>query len=211
MKNLIGLFILLFVGFFNAIEVDEYTPTGHEQFTELNFVNSGNVLLKDLNTEFINNRLKKLKKMFWGSRTAYLYKYEDATYISKVVFSRSNKTREPFIFDYSLQTVEYEQRSVSVEGSISLKGSIKKKTVEGSGEVSFKGKIVNDESFQKTEKSAMKITVYPNKKITLRVAGDAKISTGFTKHFIFWICTKKGAWEAVDVLTSYFELVEEDA
>ena len=57
----------------------------------------------------------------------------------------------------------------------------------------------------------MKVTVYPDKKITLRVVGEGKISMGYSKTHFLWICFKKGAWETVDVVTSYFELVEEDA
>jgi len=211
MKYLNTVLFLLIFCFVKVAKVDEYSATGHEQFSELRFFHEGNFLLHELPQDFIDSRLSGLKKIFWGTSTEYLYKYEDATYVGDVVFSRSNKTREPFVFDYSLQTVEFNARSISVEGSISLKGTIKTKKVEGNGTVEVEGKYSTESSFQETEKSGMKVTVYPGKKLTLRVAGEAKITSGFSKYYVFWICTKKGAWEVVDVVTSYFELVEENA
>ena len=73
-----------------------------------------------------------------------------------------------------------------------------------------KGKYGTKSSEQTTERSSMKITVYQQKKVTLHVVGEAKVSCGFSKYYVFWICMNKGAWETVDIVTSYFELVEED-
>jgi hypothetical protein len=209
MKKMLSFFIVGLMSIFNASTIEKYTPTGHEQFSKLEFVED-RCLLKDLDQEYIDSKLKDMKSKFWGTRTEYLYQYEDANYVGSVVFSRSNKSDQPYIFDYTLTEVEFNERSISVEGSISLKGTIKTKKVEGSGQIEVKTKYSESESYQKTEKSQMKITVFPNRKITLQVAGEAKISSGFSKYFVFWICTQKGAWETVDVVTSYFELVEED-
>lgn len=210
MMKFLFLVISLFT-FYRAAGVDKYSKTGHEQFAQLEFVKKGRILLKDMPQRFIEDSLDKLPKKFWGSVTEVYQEYEDATYVGKVVFARSNKTNQPYVFDYSLQAVEYQERSYNIQGSISIKGTIKKKTVEGSGQIDIKGSYGEKNSNQTTEKSEMKITVNPGKKITLRVAGEAKVSNGFTKSYVFWICSKKGAWETVDVVTSYFELVEEDA
>lgn len=210
MKGLL-LFLILFFGRAVEVNVKPYSKTGHEQFSELEFVKRDKMLLVDMTDYFIELNLEKLPSKFWGSSNSYYCKYEDATYVGEVVFSRSNKTSEPYVFDYSLKEVEYYARSINVEGSISVEGKQKKKTVEMTGKVNVSAGIDVKESKEKTEASQMSVKVYPNKKITLRVAGEAKISSGFSKSFIFFICTKKGAWETVDVVTSYFELVEEDA
>lgn len=204
-------YVYLFFSMFGSVNLKPYHPTGHTQFNELKLVDDKKLILNDLSEVFIENQLYFLPKKFAGTVTEYLHEYEDANYVGSIVFSRSNKTSEAFIFDYSLTEVIYEETSFNIQGSVSLKGSGKKKAVEGSAQVDVKGGYATKDSVQKTEKSAMKITVYPNKKLTLRVAGEAKLTSGFSKSYFFFITTKKGAWESVDVVTSYFELVETDA
>lgn len=203
-------FLLFFIGRAADLNIEPYSKTGHEQFSELEFKKKGKLLLVEMTDFYIEVKLRDLPRKFWGSANEYYCLYEDATYVGATVFSRSNKTREPYVFDYSLTEVEYYERSVNIDGSINIDGKRKKNTVEMSGKISLKGSANFKEGNRKTEGSEMSVTVYPNKKITLQVAGEAKISSGFSKYYIFWICTKKGAWETVDVVTSYFELVEED-
>lgn len=210
MKNILSIIYLL-SSLFNIYAINPYSATGHSQFTELRFVDTNNKLLKNRSQLFINENLDALPKRFWGDVTRYTYQYADATYVGNIIFSRSNKTSEPLVFEYSIQEVYYEERSYNIQGTISGKVSGKKKTVEGSGQIEVKGSYSEKESYQRTEKNTLKVTVYPNKKLTLRVAGKAKISSGFSKYYVCFITTKKGAWETVDVLTSYFELIEENA
>jgi len=206
--------LILFIGLFANIAEVKHTPyskTGHEQFAELEFENANRQLLVEMTDFFIELNLRDVKSRFWGESTEYYCIYEDAGYVGETVFSRSNKTREPFDFKYSLTEVDYYERSVYVEGSVTVDGKIKKDNVERKGKVEIEAGLEIEESKRTTEKEDMEVTVYPNKKISLRVAGEAKISSGFTKNYLFWVCVKKGAWETVDVVTSYFELVEEDA
>lgn len=211
MKLIFALLITMIPWGMFQVNYEQYSKTGHDQFSELIFVDDNHKLLCELDRLYINMRLRALPHRFWGTSTTYLHEYEDATYIGMTVFSRSNKTRDMFVFDYSLTDVVYQERSVSIDGSISLKGVIKGKKVEGTGTVDVSGKISTKDSIQSTEKSSLNVKIYPNKKVTLRVVGEAKVTSGFSKSYIFWICTQKGAWEMVDVVTSYFELVEEDA
>ncbi|HHU56619.1 MAG TPA: hypothetical protein GXZ48_08105 [Acholeplasmataceae bacterium] len=203
-------FLLIFFGNAAELTVEPYSKTGHDQFAELEFENPDKMLLVEMTDYFIDLNLRELPKKFWGTSNKYYCKYENATYVGETVFSRSNKTSQQYVFNYSLSEVEYYERSININGSVNIDGKRKKDKVEISGKVNVNGGISIEESNRITESYDMKITVYPNKKITLRVAGEAKISSGFSKSYVFWICTKKGAWETVDVVTSYFELVEED-
>lgn len=211
MKKILFLQFIFLFSLLGKVGIDDYSITGHDEFIKLEFVDKKYVLLKDMDKLYVSMRLRDLSKKFIGSSTYLEYEYKDARYIGNVIFSRSNKTSEPFIFDYSLQTVEFMSRTISIQGKLSLKASGKIKKVETSGGLDLSGSYENKETFQKTEKSAMTIKVFPGKKMTLHVTGEAKISTGFTKRYFFWICFENGAWEAVDITTSYFELVEEDA
>lgn len=204
-------FVLYIFSSLFAAKINPYSATGHSQFQEITFKDPNCVLLKNQSQLFIEKKLDNLPKKFWGDVTDILYEYEDASFIGNVVFSRSNKTSEPLIFEYSLQEVYYYETSYNIQGTISGKVSAKKKSVEGGGSVEVKGGYSSKNSYQKTEKNSLKVTVYPNKKVTLRVAGKAKVSSGFSKYYICYITSKKGAWEKIDVVTSHFELIEENA
>jgi len=209
-KFLIIQFLSLFFLLTNVV-IDNYSLTGHEEFSKLEFVDKDCCLLKDMDKLYINMRLRSLPAKFVGSSTYIEYEYKDAYYIGNTIFSRSNKTREPYVFDYSLQTVEFMSRTLAIQGKLSLKASGKIKKVEASGTIDLQGSYEYKDSLQTTEKSGMTIKVFPGKKMTLHVRGEAKISSGFTKKWFFWVCFQQGAWETVDIVTSYFELVEEDA
>lgn len=214
MKKFIILLALLLFPVVSAAKLEKYSKTGHDQFSELVFTDEEDQdqeLLVNMSKKFIDDNLKDIKSTFCATKTKYLYKYKDVNYVSTVVFSRSNKTREKIIFDYSLQTVHYKESSFSVKGSLSYKSVNKTSKVDNQFTADAQVEYSVTESTRKTESSSMKVTIEPNKKITLRVAGEGKISMGFSKTFVFWICFKKGAWETVDVVTSYFELIEENA
>lgn len=213
MKIYIMLIMLFAFGIIKDAKLDPYSKTGHDQFLEIKFVEDGDqeeILLINMTKKSIDNNLKRIKSKFMGTNTIYKYKYKDVEFVSSVVFSRSNKTSETFVFDYSLQTVYYKESSFNVKGSLNYKNVTKKKEVENQFTANVAVEYETTESTKKTETAQMKVTVHPNKKITLRVAGDGKISMGYSKTFVFWICFKKGAWETVDVVTTYFELVQED-
>ena len=195
----------------NNINHDAYSNTGHDQFTYLAYDNSDYCILKDYSQAMKDNCYAKIKRIAFGWSANSVHEYEDGTYIGDIVFSRSNKTLAPLTFTYSLSEVVYDMHSYSMSGSLSLKQTSKLKKVELSAAESFEVKVSGESSIKTTETNTMTITVNPNKKITLRVRGECKISLGFAKYYFLGICTKKGVFELVDVTTSYFELYEEDA
>jgi len=115
------------------------------------------------------------------------------------------------VFNYDLETVSYNKVSVSVKGNISAKGVVKLKKAEitGSGELTISK---TSESYNEiTESGKMNVVIHPNKKVTLRIVGDARITNGVSKYYVFGICFKKGAFEIVEVTSIVYELIEEDA
>lgn len=205
--------IIFFTIFLNLINVkyQPYSETGHEQFQKLEFVDGNCQLLISLDDGYIKRHINALKTKFFGWQHEIIYEYEKATYVGQTIFSRSNKTSEKYVFSYSLSEITYEERSFNISGTISAKETGKIKKVEVVSQQSLTIQYGSENSIKTTESSNMDITVYPNKKVSLRVSGEARISSGFSKYFVFWICIKKGAWEIVDVVNSYFELVEENA
>lgn len=210
--NYVLTFFLALVCFnLKPLSAEVYSKTGHSQFSEINFYDEENFLLHDVSDEFISNELKTLKFKLFGSREKILNDYADCEYVSTVIFSRSNKTREEYTFSYDTSTISYQKVSVTVKGSIDLKGVFKLKSKEFTvmGDASAEREV---EDYDKTTESGrLSVVVYPNKKVTLRIVGDAKVSNGVKKNYILGVCVKKGAWEVISVISTCYELLEEDA
>lgn len=195
---------------FQELAHEPYTATGHEQFEEL-VVNSKYRLLIDIDSDEISKKYSKVKKAFFGTKSLYFYKYLPANYKSTVIFSRSNKTSEAYVFGYNLETVKYKNVSVAVKGSISAKNIFKTKIgdITAEGEISLS--YATDSYVKTTETGKMSVVIHPNKKVTLRIVGKARVSNGVSKKYIFGICVKKGAFEIVEVQSTIYELLEENA
>ena len=85
----------------------------------------------------------------------------------------------------------------------------KKVDVKGKGDLSV---TYDEENYNKvTESGSLKIVVHPNKKMTLRIVGEARITNGVSKYYFMGICFKKGAFEIVEIKSTIYELIEEDA
>lgn len=207
---IVALSFLLIVGG-NTLEHEPYSNTGHDQFNELYYDNSEYHILKDYNDSMIKKGYDKVKKTGFGWSAYVEHENECGEYVGSIVFSRSNKTLAPLTFTYSLSEVVYEEQSYSITGALSLKQTVKLKKVELGGSESLEIKVSGESSVKTTETNTMTITVNPNKKITLRVRGECRISLVFAKYYFIWMNTKKGVFESVDITTSYFELYEEDA
>lgn len=185
-----------------------FTSTGHEQFESL-ILSGERKLLIECEDDDIKPLYKKVKSKIFGSNEYYLNKYVKAKYQSKVIFSRSNRTNEEYIFSYDLETVEYKNVSVAVKGGISAKKIFKM----DSGDLTLDGDIsmsyASDSYLKTTETGKMNVVIYPYKRVTLRIVGDARVSTGVSKFYIFGICIKKGSFEIVEIQSTIYELLEE--
>lgn len=209
--TLILLFVFFGLGIKDANDSKVYSSTGHSQFSELVMQNEDAYIIKDLSDDQIKEELQSLKWMLFGTRDKPLNVEEDAKYVSNIIFSRSNKTREAYTFVYDTSKVVYNEVSVTTKGSISTKGVFKLKSKEITILGDFGGEKTEENSEKTTENGKLSVVVYPNKMVTLRIVGDAKVSNGVMKKFILGICTKKGAYEVVTVTSTCYELVETDA
>ena len=209
--TLIVLFIVFGLGIKDANDSKVYSNTGHSQFSELEVLSEDGYIIHDVSDEFINEHLKSLKWKLFGTREEELNEDIDARYVSNIIFSRSNKTREAYTFVYDTSKIEYSAISVTTKGSLGLKGVFKMKSKEITVTGDFSGSKTDETSTKSVENGKLSVVVYPNKMVTLRIVGNAKISNGVMKKYIMGICVKKGAYEVVTVTSTCYELVEEDA
>lgn len=206
------LILLLFLLFVVSTKTNAYVKTGHDEFMEINFCDNDAKLLVNRSSDEIEKAYQLLKggKIF-GWKTYYLNVNSKANYIGETLFSRSNRTSNPFTINYKVDEETYQSKSIRINGSVSGKITLgnSKSKVEGSISPSFSAYYDKTNTHSKEETTDFKLTILPNTKITLRVSGEAYVTSGVSKYYFLGICLRKGEWERVDVETMYYELVEE--
>lgn len=202
--------ILLLVSITCNIKVNAYQETGHPDFTSVEFYDTGELLIDISHSEieFGEKQLNKFK--FWGWKTFYFNHKKLAKYVGEVLFSKSNKTKTAYQVDYTIETTKITNHSTKINGSLSGKFSETIKKFVGT--LSFEGELENkvDNKIERSEETKIKVSILPNKRVTLRITGDAYVTNGISKYYVLGMVFKKGTWESIDVLTSYYELFEED-
>ncbi|MDD4000016.1 MAG: hypothetical protein PHX62_03885 [Bacilli bacterium] len=182
--------------------------SGHESFSAINLKGEGKLLAEMTEAEFNAGYEAMGKRKFWGWKHHYFLIREEAIYFGEVIFAKSNRTNQNIEVNYVLQEKEYDESSWKITGSISgkIKGKLKIGDLEGGAE--FEGEKEEMGSYTRFEETKFKVTIEPNHRMVFQVTGECLVSNGVSKHYIFGITSKQGAWEYVDVLTSYYELYE---
>ena len=208
--TLVILLIALFFMF--PIKAMAYVKTGHDDFMEITFVNKKDKLLINRSISEIEEGYKKISdKKIFGWKTYYFNVNSEATYIGDILLSRSNRTSNPFVINYKVEESTFKDKSYRINGSVSAKitfGGSKSK-IEGSISPTFGGYYENRNTHNKEETTEFKLNIMPHTKITLRISGDAYVTSGVSKYYFLGLCLRKGEWERVHVETMYYELVEE--
>lgn len=202
--------LLLFYIFAICIPTIAYVTTGHEDFSEIMFDDKNEKLLIHRGRDEIQEAYSNLKKgKLFGWRTSYFNINSKAKYVGETIFSRSNRTSKTFEFSYKINEETFIDKSVKINGSVSAKIAFGKKV-----DVNITPKVDawydKTETYLKEEQTSFEFHVLPNTKLTLRVSGDAYITSGVSGFYLFGVCLKKGEWERVEVETMYYELIEEN-
>jgi hypothetical protein len=206
MKKIFVFIVLLLLSGMLSMQIS--AAYGHDAFTGISLEDDGK-LLTEMTSEEIEEGYKAMgKRKFLGWKHHYFLIEGKASYIGEVIFAKSNRTGQPIEVNYVLQEKKYNETSWKISGSISgkIEAKVKKANIGGSAEV--EGEKKGLDSFTRFEETKFKVTVEPNHRIVFHVTGDCVITNGVSKQYIFGICFKKGSWEYLDVLTTYYELLE---
>lgn len=204
--------VIVLLAFILSIQVNAYVKTGHDEFMEINFIEKEDKLLVNRSSSEIEEAYKELSggKIF-GWKTSYFNINSKATYVGDTLFSRSNRTNNVFTINYKLEEENFSNKSIRINGSVAAKiafGNSKSK-VDASISPTISGYFDKTNGYSREETTDFKLNIMPNTKVTLRVSGEAYVTSGVSKYFFFGICLRKGEWERIDVETMYYELVEE--
>lgn len=205
------IFTLIFLILVGTTNVSA-SSTGHKDYYEITFPNSGKVkLLVDMTNKEKDNMIKQVKRKAFGWSSYCLIRNEDVICTADTIFSRSNLTKESYEFTYKLVTGNTVETSYSLSGDLGGKVSGKIKTISLALDLSIKGEYAKKQKNTTTETTNFSINIHPNTKVSLVVKVEGLLSNGASKFYLFGIPLKKGTWEYIEPVREYYELREEVA
>lgn len=208
MKKLFIVFLLIFMMLgFNA---GAYTRTGHPDLTEIAFKEKGKLLVNMTNSELDKAYEAMGRRCFWGWKHYYMNIYSEADYVGKVIFAKINRTSDPIKIDYGLKETDYIERSIKTVGSISGTFAAKIKLIDSKLQSEYRREATQKSATTKVEDSSFSVVIKPYSRLVYRITGEALVTNGVSKYYVLGVRTKKGSWEYVDIITTYYELYEED-
>ena len=212
MKVILRIFCLLMIMMMFTVGTKAYASnqTGHDEFDEIRVPDESDAkLLVWMKGSEKDKALNKVKWKFFGLSTYNINYREVVYYNARTIFSRSNLTSRSIEFNYNMSTGRTVTNSIGVSGSIDLKISGKIKAVTLTGDAGFTTDWDKTVKETEEEKINFSVTIPPKSKVSLIVKGSAELTNGAAKSYIFGIAFKKGHFEFIDVVTEYYELLEE--
>ena len=209
MKKIL-LFVLCVFSVCGGLNVSAATSTGHDEFLNIYFPNNEKLINQYSDYE-VEEVARNVKKKVFGWSTVYINYNTKVKYDGKIIFSKINKTDVTFCFEYKVKEEEVSTKSVNVNGSVSSKitGTIKKINTTLTG--IFGAEVDYDNQNKSTTEilTLIDMEIMPNKKVTMITTGEAFVTSGYSKYYLFGIVVRKGIWETIETETVYYELREE--
>lgn len=208
MKKYGILFILVII--FNFITVSGYSKTGHNSINKITFKDEGKLLI-DMTKNEINTGYNSLKGVrVFGWKHHYFYTNVQAVYIGEILFAKSNRSKETIKVEYKLKDTKTRERSITVAGSLSGKFKSKFKDIDSEINAKIDATYKGVDSNSNVEETSFVAHVYPNTRLVYHETGEALVTNGVSKYYFLGIVMNKGEWEYIDIVTTYYELYEED-
>lgn len=197
MKLIASIFLCLL-----SFNISLKTVKGSELLNSFEFVNLSNVtLIDEYSEEDLEDHYEDVKKVkMFGWNYKMLNKNQLITFTERTLYSTFNKTMAIETLNYTEKVKEVTTVELSVKGSLSVDAKA------GSGKFSggLSRKIESELSVKKTNQveiiKDINVPIFPMSKSTLQVQGRANVSNGVASKYIFFIRTKLGAFQKVDVL-----------
>ena len=186
------------------------SSAAHADFTKIIFQPGSTAsLIENMSKDKIDQAFNNVRRKGFGWQHYTIYKDVPIRYEGNVVFSRANRTYRELTFQYTYESQNTAESSVSVSGDINLTISGKIKQINGSlngkirKEIGEKTKLVIDEQIRTT------FLIPPYTKLTVQLKGEARLNNGVAKYFFLGMRFKKGTWEIIDKVTEYYDYYEE--
>ena len=152
---------------------------------------------------------EKVPKKFFGWSSVLIYDEEPAVYVSETLFSYANQSKDPVKYTYSHTNDESRKYQVNVTGNITTSAAGQIKDFKLKFDSSVKSTIAGDTQSSTNTKMNLNIEVPAYRKVSLKLRGEARLSSGVGVYYVMWMPVRKGAFEVLDVISEHFWLKEE--
>ena len=212
-KKLSCIMIVITITMILCLDIDVYASTdktGHPYFDEIIIPEDKDVYL--LVNSSLSVRKKQLSKVKWRlfGTSVYTEVYKQkVTFKRPNVFVRSNKTGNVIEYDYkfnsSLKAKLSFQKDEKSKADFTAKigkfgGGVEADVNEALG-VSIESGVSQELSYT--------ITVSPHSKLTIYSTGEAYLSQGALKYYLFGVPVYQTNWEHLEVIAEHYEFYEE--
>lgn len=210
MKKLFVFIISIMISSLFILPVHAYSSTGYRQFEDIEIVNRDDVyLLINTSLKTRKNNLSHVKWRLFGPSVYIKHNKVKVKYKKFDTFSRSNKTNNTLEYDYTYKFNVSGEFNVDQSSTSGADISGKVEVINIAVEESIKEAIGASLEVDVSKEVNYTITVDPHTKVTMYITGDALLSQGAVKYYIFGIPVFKSNWEYIDVVTEYYEFYEE--
>ena len=209
MKKLLLYILMIMLLCFSFDKVYAYSSTGYKEFEEIEILRENVYLLNNTLLTTKKKDLQKVKWRFFGPSVYVKNKNVSVKYKKYDAFSRSNRTNNALEYEYTYRVNMTGEMNVENSTSVGADASVKIDIVNAKIEESIKKSIGASLEVGVMKEVNYTITVDPHTKVTMYITGDAMLSQGAVKYYLFGIPIYKSNWEYIDVITEYYEFNEE--
>ncbi len=180
----------------------------HLNYQEIVFLDKGE-LIEEINEKDFRQYYAEIESKFYGWNSKLIYDEVDIVFVSKTLFSYKNQSTETITYQYNYESGKSVKDSMSFSGDLSAEVDLKYKKNNLNLGAEFKKKYDEQNTTKINEKWKLDIKVAPYTKMSLKIKGEGKLSSGVSKFYYFFIPLKKGGWEMIDISSEYYWLSEE--
>lgn len=208
--SLLSMVILTIMLIMPFSKVNAYSETGHRNFEEIYLPEGrGLYLLKNSSPKRLREELRQVKWRFFGPSVHVTLNSVRVGYKKNNVFCRSNKTSNVLEYEYKYTSTLKSKISSDQKYVYDLSAKVKINIVDAAIEESISNAINLTTESSTTKEVNYTITVDPYTKVTVYITGEALLSQGAVKYYMFGIPLFQSNWEVIDVITEYYEFYEE--
>ena len=187
----------------------EAKAENYTSFQELTFEDEDVVLIEDWSKSFELQSMYRLniKPKMFGWYISYTYKKKKFNFVSDTLYFVRNTGKKDIEHNFKYEESNEDMVQRKVKGSLEIEGSGSKKNkfkfgLEGKVEYTYE----ETNRKKQSQTDSIKVVVAPNSVLTIDVRGEGYLYQGVAEKFVFWIKSKKGAFEYVIITTEYYSI-----
>ena len=165
--------------------------------------------IEDWQSTELEDYYDQVTPKFFGWSSVLIHDEEPAVYVSETLFSYANQSKDPVKYTYTHTNNESRKYQVNVTGNISTSAAGQIKDFKVKFDSSVKSSIAGDTQSSTNTKMNLNIEVPAYRKVSLKLRGEARLSSGVGVYYVMWMPVRKGAFEVLDVISEHFWLKEE--